>query len=127
MPGWSEDQLRRIDGAEEVQIAPVGRDGKVGAGQTIWVVRVGEGLYVRSARVPSSDWHRRARATGRARLTVGGTAAFVAVQDADGAALDAVDAAYDEKYGRRYASIVEGISDEAHRVTTLRLIPRDEA
>jgi hypothetical protein len=38
--------------------------------------------------------------------------------------LDAVDAAYHEKYGRRYASIVDSIIDTDHRATTLRLMPR---
>jgi hypothetical protein len=35
-----------------------------------------------------------------------------------------VDAAYHEKYGRRYASIVDRITDDEHRATTLRLTAR---
>ena len=50
----------------------------------------------------------------------------MAVEDADAAVLDLVDAAYREKYGRRYASIVDRINDPEHRVTTLRLTPREE-
>jgi hypothetical protein len=38
-----------------------------------------------------------------------------------------VDTAYREKYGRRYASIVETISDPEHRPTTLVLRPSREA
>jgi hypothetical protein len=48
----------------------------------------------------------------------------VTVEDADVGVLDAVDAAYREKYGRRYASIVDSIIDTDHRATTLRLMPR---
>ena len=48
----------------------------------------------------------------------------VTVEDAGDAVLDQVDAAYREKYGRRYASIVDTINDEEHRATTLRLVPQ---
>ena len=47
------------------------------------------------------------------------------VEDADPGILDRVDAAYREKYGRRYASIVDSINDAEHRATTLRLTPRE--
>jgi hypothetical protein len=47
----------------------------------------------------------------------------VTIEDADDAVLDQVDAGYREKYGR-YASIVDTITDEEHRATTLRLTPR---
>ena len=45
------------------------------------------------------------------------------VEDADGADNDQVDAAYRSKYGR-YASIVDGITDNQARSTTLKLVPR---
>jgi hypothetical protein len=51
----------------------------------------------------------------------------VELEDADPSVLDAVDVAYREKYGRRYASIVDTINDAEHRASTLRLIPRGEA
>ena len=53
----------------------------------------------------------------------GGVSKDVTVEDSDEAVLDAVDAAYREKYGRRYASIVDSITDAEHRATTLRLVP----
>jgi len=37
---------------------------------------------------------------------------------------DAVDAAYDEKYGRRYPTIVPSIVAPRARAATLRLVPR---
>jgi hypothetical protein len=49
----------------------------------------------------------------------------VALEDADPTVLHAVDVAYREKYGRRYAGIVDTINDAEHRVSTLRLIPRE--
>jgi hypothetical protein len=46
----------------------------------------------------------------------------VTVEEAEGAANNQVDAAYRSKYGR-YASILDDITDAAHRATTLRLVP----
>jgi hypothetical protein len=87
---------------------------------------VGEDLYVRAAYGPRSGWHRVARTSGQARVSAGGVEKDVTVEDACSAVLDAVDAAHREKYGRRYASIVDTINDEEHRTTTLRLVPREE-
>jgi hypothetical protein len=39
MTGWSEDELRRIGAAEELQIAPVRRNGELRQPTTIWAVR----------------------------------------------------------------------------------------
>jgi hypothetical protein len=126
MAAWNEDELRGIGDAEELEIAPVRRDGELRRRTPIWVVRAGDDLFVRAAYVPGSAWHRVARTSHRARISAGGIERDVAVEDAHSAILDAVDAAYREKYGARYASIVETINDEAHRASTLRLLPREE-
>jgi hypothetical protein len=122
MPVWTDDELRRIDAAQELEIAAVRRDGTLRDSVPIWVVRAGADLYVRAASVPSSGWHRVARASGRAHIAAGGVDREVTVEDADPAVFDQVDASYRDKYGR-YASIVDGINDTEHRATTLRLIP----
>jgi hypothetical protein len=124
MPAWTDNELRRIGDAEELEIAAVRRDGTRRAPRPIWVVRAGDGLYVRAAYGPGSGWHRVARASGQARISAGGVEKDVNVEDADGGVLDLVDAAYRETYGRRYASIVDSITDTDHRATTLRLMPR---
>jgi hypothetical protein len=121
--GWTDDELRRIGDAQELEIAAVRRDGTLRDSVPIWVVRAGEDLYVRAASMPSSGWHRVARASGRAHIEAAGVEREVAVEDADPQVLDEVDASYRGKY-RRYASIVDSISDEEHRATTLRLVPR---
>jgi hypothetical protein len=102
----------------------VRRDGTLRRRTPIWVVRAGDDLYVRAAYGPGSGWHGVARASGQARITAGGVDRDVTIEDADDAVLDHVDASYREKYGR-HASIVETITDEDHRTTTLRLLPRD--
>lgn len=126
MSAWTDDELQRIADAEELQIAPVRRNGELRRATPIWVVRAGDDLYVRAAYGPNRGWHGVARTSRRARIAAGGVERDVTVQDADGGVLDEVDAAYREKYGR-YAQIVDSITDAEHRATTLRLLPQDAA
>ncbi len=50
MTEWTKDELSKIGGAEEVEVAALSRDGSVRNRVTIWVVRHGDDLYVRSVR-----------------------------------------------------------------------------
>ena len=125
MSAWAEAELSRFGASEEIEIAAVRKDGTVRAPRIIWVVRTGDELYVRAAYGPGSGWHRVARTSGHARISAQGVEQDVNIEAADERALDQIDAAYREKYGRRYASIVDTITDPAHRATTLRLLPRD--
>jgi hypothetical protein len=126
MAAWTDNELRRIGDADELEIAAVRRDGTLRAPRPIWVVRAGDDLYVRAAYGSGSGWHRVARTSGRARISAGGVEKDIGVEDADDGVLGQVDSAYREKYGRRYASIVDSINDEEHRATTLRLLPREQ-
>lgn len=101
MAAWTEDELGRIGGAAKLEIAPTRRDGTRRAPRPIWVVRDRDDLYVRAAYGEGSGWHRIARASGQARISAGGVDKDVTVEDADVGVLDAVDAAYREKYGSR--------------------------
>jgi len=76
-----------------------------------------------AAYMDGSGWHGVARASGQAHISVGGIEQTVAVQDADQSVLVEVAAAYDHKYGSRYANIVNKINDAEHRASTLRLVP----
>jgi len=121
---WTDDELRRIGTAEELEIAPVRRNGALRSRTPVWVVRVGDDLYVRAAYGAGKGWHGVARTSRQARIWAGGVERDVALDDADDAVLDQVDAGYREKYGR-YSSIVDSINDAEHRTTTLRLAPLD--
>lgn len=46
---WTSDDLDRIGNAEELQVASRRPDGTLRPYVTIWVVRSGEDLYIRSA------------------------------------------------------------------------------
>lgn len=49
MTSWPPDQLERIGSAEEIRLASRRTDGTLRPYVTMWVVRAGGNLYVRSA------------------------------------------------------------------------------
>jgi len=72
MTTWTEDELARIGDAEELQLASRSPDGTVRRYTTMWVVRAGDELYVRSAYGSDNPWYVRARAAGAGRIRSGG-------------------------------------------------------
>jgi hypothetical protein len=119
---WTADELERIGAAEELQMAPLDRDGAPRRPVPIWVVRAGADLYVRSWRGAAGGWFRAAQASHAARVRAGGVERDVDLVEASGDLNDAVDAAYRDKYGR-YPSYVEPMVRAAAQATTLRLVP----
>ena len=124
MTAWTTEELATIEAADELQIASRRRDGTLSSPRTIWVVRHGDDLYVRSVNGPTAAWYRAVRATQRGHVRAGSVEKDVAFVDVDGAVDDQIDAAYEAKYGRRYPTIVPSIVNEAARSATLRLVPR---
>jgi len=126
MSAWTQDELRRIDEAEELEIAPQRRNGELRRGTPISVVHAGDAVYVRAAYGSGSGWYGVARKSRKARIRVGSLERDVTIEDADEAVLDEVDAGYRRKYGR-YASIVDSINNAEHGAMTLRLVPPPSA
>ncbi len=58
MTTWTDNELTRIGSAEELQIAARRDDGTLRSPVTIWVVRLGNDLYVRSVNGRTSAWFR---------------------------------------------------------------------
>jgi len=119
---WTADELDRIGAADELLNAPRRTDGTLLRARPIWVVRVGDELYVRSWRGAGGSWFRAARKSGHGHVSAGGVECDVAYVPADDEVNDAVDAAYRDKYGR-YPSYVEPMVATSARVTTMRLAP----
>jgi hypothetical protein len=120
---WTRDELDTIDAAEELELASARRDGTLRRPVTMWVVRDGDDLYVRSVNGRESSWFRGAQTRHDARIQAGGVDKDVTLVEAD-AGNDAVDAAYRAKYARRYPTIVPSIVAPVSRAATLKLIPR---
>jgi len=123
MATWTPDELDRIGGAEELTLACVRADATLRPPVTMWVVRIGDEIYVRSVNGRGSSWFRGVEARHEARIASGGVERDVTVVETD-AANDAVDAAYMEKYGRRYKAIVPSMLTAQARAATVRLEPR---
>jgi hypothetical protein len=103
---WTSDELSRIGGAEELRVTSTRKDGTLRPQVTIWVVRVGEEIYIRSAYGPDNPWFRRAKASRTGRISAGGVEKDVAFADPDPDAHAAIDAAYHAKYDRHGPKIV---------------------
>ncbi|MDH6224431.1 MULTISPECIES: DUF2255 family protein [Streptomyces] len=124
MTTWTRTELAGIGEAEELEIASVGEDGSLGGWRTIWVVRDGDDVYVRSVYGPESRWYRGTRIRHQGRIRAGRVQRDVTVVDADPRLNDRIDAAYHAKY-EAYPASLETILGEAARSTTMRLDPRD--
>jgi hypothetical protein len=124
MATWSNDELTRISGAEEVQIEVRGLDGKLRAPVTVWLVRSGDDPYVRSVRGGNGAWFRAVQATHEGRISGGGVEKDVRFEEADPLVNDQVDAAYRTKYRRYAGRILNSCLTPDARATTLRLEPR---
>lgn len=124
MPSWSTEELERIGGAEELEIASLRSDGTLRPAVTIWVVRDGEELYVRSVNGPTSSWYRGSQAQHAGRISAGGIEKAVAFEPAADGINDPIDDAYRSKYARYSDRTLDRITSRDARATTYRLVPR---
>jgi hypothetical protein len=123
---WTDDELSEIGDATELQVTSLRPDGSVRPYVTIWGVRSGPDLYIRSAHGPQNGWYRRALTAGAGRIKAGGTERDVsfAQLDSGSPAQGAIDAAYHAKYdsyGQQYVGPVVGPDAAA---VTLAIRPR---
>jgi len=90
----------------------------------IWVVRLGEDLYVRSVNGRTSAWFRGVQTLHEGHIRAGGVDKDVTfVEETDSDLNDQIDSAYTTKY-RRYASIAKSMTTSAVRAATIKLVPR---
>ena len=126
MNKWTSDELNKIAAAEELQIASLRRDGTLRNPVTIWVVRHGDDLYVRSYKGASASWHRGVQDRHEGQIRAGGVNKDVTFVDAaaDPDLNDQIDAAYRAKYQRYGASYIDPMVSPEVRATTIKLVPR---
>ena len=127
MTTWTSDELTRIGAADELQIASLRDDGTLRKPVTIWVVRHGDDLYVRSVNGRTAAWFRGTQVRHEGHIRAGGAQKDVTFVDADHAIDDALDAAYRAKYRRYAASIISSINSLEARSATIKLVPRSTA
>jgi hypothetical protein len=123
MATWTKEELDRIGDATELQLTSVGENGNLRPYVTMWVVRAGDHLYVRSAGGPERPWYRRAKASGAGRVRADGLERDVTFTQAAAGAHTDIDAAYHTKYDRYGPSIVNSVVGPAAHQVTVRLVP----
>ena len=124
MTGWTSDDLTRIGTADELELASTRRDGTLRKPRTIWVVRVGDDLYVRSMYGRAGGWFPATQVRQEGHIRAGGVDKDVTFADADRDLNDQIDAAYRDKYRRYGERIIGGGVNPEARAATIRLAPR---
>jgi hypothetical protein len=124
MTTWTSDELTKIGTAEELEIAALRRDGTLRNPVTIWVVRLGDELYVRSVNGRTSAWFRGVQVRHEGHIRAGGVDKDVTFVEADPGINDQIDAEYRTKYRRYAASIISHITSPEARSAMIKLVPR---
>jgi hypothetical protein len=123
MAGWDEDELDRIEAAQELRLQSERRDGTLRDPVTIWVARVGDAVYVGSVRGREGAWFRGTQTRKQGRIHAGGVSKDVRFEDASPDVIDAVEAAYRAKYAA-FADILDRSMTPRLRAAILQLVPR---
>lgn len=116
---WTEEALRAIAATAELQISTYRDDGSLRQWTPIWVVRVGDDVYVRSAYGGDGGWYRRATSRGAARVRAGELETDVALEPVDDEATRvAVGTAYEQKYAGSGSALATMLEPPAAGTTT---------
>ena len=125
MSGWTPGELARIGHADELDLASQRRDGSLRDPVTMWVVRDGEDLYVRSIHGRAGAWFRGTQTRRQGHIRSGGVDRDVTFAiDTDPALNDRIGTAYRDKYRRYGDRIVGTVVNAASRESTIKLVPR---
>ena len=122
MKTWNIEDAAILSAPDEVQVVTYRRDGRARQPTTIWIVRDGADVFIRSTNGRTAAWFR-AAITNRAGQVVARDNVFdVTFTEAEEHELTRVDAAYRAKYGR-YPSIVDHLEEQGPRSATLQVHP----
>jgi hypothetical protein len=125
MVTWTSDELDRIGTAEELSIASLRLDGTLRKPVTIWVVRLGGDLYVRSVNGRTSGWFRGTQQCHEGHIQAGGVDKDVAFEEvADNELLLRIDAVYRTKYHKYAPQYVDPLMVPEARSATIKLMPQ---
>lgn len=123
---WNPETLAALAVALEVDVTPFAADGSRRPSRTIWSIRVGDELYVRSWKGRPAVWFQDALATrqGEIAVTGGGASQLVTFEEVDATApvQEQISATFLTKYASDgYAS---AMNEKGPLESTLLLIPR---
>ncbi len=127
MSDWTNDELDKIGTEDELRIAAVRSDGTLRKPTIIWMVRVGDDIYIRSAHETNAAWYRGTQVRHEGRIWAGGVekdVTFVDVPATEDAIHSRIDEAYRTKYRRYPGEYVSPVVSVESRSVTLKLVPR---
>jgi hypothetical protein len=128
MTTWTGDELTKIGNAEELQIASLRQDDTLRKPVIIWVIRLGDELYVRCVNGRTGAWFRGVLTRHEGSIRAGGVEKDVIfVEEADPDINNKIDAAYRAKYSRYPKEYVNACLTTAARMATIKLVPRPQS
>jgi hypothetical protein len=125
MSDWTVDEIQAIGDARELEISSRRRDGTLSPQVTIWAVRVGDDIYIRSVNGPDATWYRGARARAAGRVWSGGIERDVRFEEPAAGLDDEIDNAYRAKFGAE-SPHTQAIITPVARGLTVRVIPKQD-
>ena len=127
MTDWTREELEEIAAADELQLASEQPDGTLRKPVTIWVVRLGDDVYVRSVNGRTSHWFRGTEERHEGHVRAGGVDKDVRFVEPAEEVNDEIETAYRTKYQRYGAGLVDPLFTPEARAATLELVPRSAA
>ena len=125
MTNWTSEELAKIEKADELNLSSLRQDSTYRKPVIMWVVRVGDDLYVRAVKGRSGPWFRGTQTRHEGRIRSGGVEKDVAFVEApDSPHHKEIDAAYVEKYSHYPKSYVDACLTPEARAATIKLMPR---
>jgi hypothetical protein len=125
MTTWSRAELDKIGKEDELDIASLKMDGSLRKRVTIWVVRIGEDIFVRAFKGRGGLWFRWTQERHEGRIWCAGIEKDVQfVDELDPAINDRIDAEFRSKYGHYAAEYVDPMLTEQARGASIKLVPR---
>ena len=124
MTAWTREELDKIATADELELASLRPDATLQGPVTMWVVRHGDDLFVRSMNGREGAWYRGTQTRHQGNIRAGGVEKDVSFVDASLDLGDQIDAAYRNKYRRYGASYIDPIVSRDARRATIKLVPR---
>jgi hypothetical protein len=124
---WTNEELNKIGDAEELRIASLRADGTLRKPVIIWVVRVGDDIYIRCVNGREGAWFRGVQTRYEGHISAGGVQKDVTfVEEADADLNARIDEAYLTKY-QRYPQWVAPMVTPEVKAATLKVLPRTTA
>lgn len=123
MNNWTDDELTKIGETDELYIASQKQDGSLRDAVIIWVVRVGNDVFVRSVKGTNGKWYQHALVQHKGHIEAGGVSKDVTFSEIKSEHQDEIDKAYQTKYAKYGATVDSTLTPQA-QVATLKIVPQ---